>query len=186
VRDGWEVAVRFGTPDAEARALRETVGWADVSHLGKLEVRGERADGELGTATRVDDAWWCPVEPGRTLVIAGGDRLASLRTELGDAALDVTTQLGAVRIAGPLAREVFARFCALDLRPHVTPPGAFRPGSVARTAGYVLCDAPDRYLMIFGAAYGEYVWQVVTDAGEQLGGRPVGVDAVREEVSAGA
>ena len=57
------------------------------------------------------------------------------------------------------------------------PVGAFRPGSVARTPGMVLREAEDRYLMLFGAALGEYVWTVVADAAGHLGGGPVGADA---------
>jgi sarcosine oxidase gamma subunit len=109
------------------------------------------------------------------------------RERLGDAAVDVTTAFGALVIAGPLARETFARFCALDLRPRVCPPGAWRPGSVARTPGGVLCLAEDRFLMLFGAAYGQYMWTVVADAAQRLGGGPVGADVlVREEAAAGA
>jgi glycine cleavage system aminomethyltransferase T len=182
VRDGWEVAVRFADPAAEAQTLRDAVGWADVSHLGKLEVSGGAAPALADrSAERVDDAWWCPLGPGRALVFADGARTADLRERLGNDAVDVTTQYGALVIAGPVARELFARFCALDLRPRVTPAGSFRPGSIARTPGFVLCTAPDRYLWLFGAAYGEYVWEVISDAGERLGGRPVGVDALREE-----
>ena len=87
-------------------------------------------------------------------------------------------------ILGPLARETFARFTAIDLRPQVTPPLAFRPGSVARTGGAILCEAPDRYLMLFGAALGQYVWTVVADAAGHLGGGPVGVDALRHRPAA--
>ena len=81
-------------------------------------------------------------------------------------------------ILGPFARETFARFTAIDLRPTVTPVHAFRPGSVARTGGAILCEAPDRYLMLFGAALGQYVWTLVADAAGHLGGGPVGVDAL--------
>ena len=49
---------------------------------------------------------------------------------------------------------------------------------MARTGGAILCEAPDRYLMLFGAALGQYVWTVVADAAEHLGGGPVGVDAL--------
>ena len=49
---------------------------------------------------------------------------------------------------------------------------------VARTGGAILCEAPDRYLMLFGAALGQYVWTVVDDAARNLGGGPVGVDAL--------
>jgi glycine cleavage system aminomethyltransferase T len=161
VRDGWEVAVRFGTPDAEAAAVARSVGWADLSHVRKTEIHAP--EGGLR------------ITPDRALVLG----------EPADG-LDVTAQYGALLLAGPAARDRLARFCALDLRPHVAPPGAFRPGSVARTPGFVLVEAADRFLLLFGAAYGPYMWEVVADAGEHLGGRPVGVDAVREEVSAGA
>jgi heterotetrameric sarcosine oxidase gamma subunit len=92
--------------------------------------------------------------------------------------IDITAAQGAMTILGPLAREVFARFTAIDLRPQVTPVHAWRPGSVARTGGAILCEAPDRYLMLFGAAFGQYMWTTVADAAEYLGGGPVGVDAL--------
>ena len=101
---------------------------------------------------------------------AGANGLASV--------IDTTTSQGAMTILGPLARETFARFTAIDLRPQVTPVHAFRPGSVARTGGAILCEAPDRYLMLFGAALGQYVWTLVADAAGHLGGGPVGVDAL--------
>ena len=44
------------------------------------------------------------------------------------------------------------------------PVGGFRPGSVARTPGYVLREDADRFLMLFGWALGEYLWTVVADA----------------------
>jgi len=105
-------------------------------------------------------------------VICPAGEAATWRERLGDV-VDVTTAYAALRIAGPLARELFARFCALDLRPHVTPPGAFRPGSVARTPGLVLCEAPDTYFALVGAALGDYLWTVVEDAGHHLGGGPI-------------
>ena len=51
------------------------------------------------------------------------------------------------------------------------PVGGFRPGSVARTPGYVLREDAERFLMLFGWALGEYMWTVVADAGERTGRR---------------
>ncbi|MGA8354131.1 MAG: hypothetical protein WB698_08195 [Solirubrobacteraceae bacterium] len=171
IRDGWELATRFAEAAVEAQACRERVAWADVSHMRKLELQGTA---EQLSAARPHEGVWLTLTPERALLLEGD----GIPVAAGLHVLDVTSQLGALRIRGPLARELFARFCALDLRPHVTPPGTLRPGSVARTPGYVLCEAPDRYLMLFGAAYGAYVWEVVCDAGTHLGGRAVGVDAL--------
>jgi glycine cleavage system aminomethyltransferase T len=169
VRDGWNIATSF---DGQEPRLRDTVGFADMSHLTKLEVNG-RHDLELGFAERRDGAWWCPVTRDRALVICEPRARPSI-----DSALEMTTSYAAMTIAGPLAREVFARFCALDLRPQSCPPRAFRPGSVARTPGYVLRENGDRFLMLFGWALGRYVWEQVYDAASHLGGGPVGVDAL--------
>ena len=79
-----------------------------------------------------------------------------------------------------------ARFCALDLRPKVTPVNALRPGSIGRQPGLVIREDEERYLFLFGWATGEYMWSVVADAGTHLGGGPVGVDALREVATANA
>jgi sarcosine oxidase gamma subunit len=86
----------------------------------------------------------------------------------------------AMTIVGPVARETIARFCALDLRPQVTPVRGFRPGSVARTPGFVIREDEERYLLLVGSAYGEYLWTVVADAAGHLGGGPIGVDDLLE------
>jgi hypothetical protein len=159
VRDGWNVAVSFPGESAAA------VGFADVSHIRKYELQGDLPALELGRATVDGDRTWLPMTPTRALIL-GGDP--------PDDAVDVTTGFGALRLTGPLARETFARFTAIDLRPDRTGPGDWRPGSVARTPGGILCEAEDRYLMLFGAALGQYVWTVVADAARHLGGGPVG------------
>ena len=168
-REGWNVAVRFDGTNAERARCRETVGFADMSHLTKIEIQGTLpVDLDLGRATRSNGAWWCPYTAERAIVISDPSATG----------LDVTTAFAALAIAGPLARELFARFTAIDLRPQVTPVRGFRPGSVARTPGAVLREADDRFLMLFGSALGQYMWTVVADAAESLGGGPVGVDAL--------
>src|SRR4051812_1515400 len=108
-RDGWLVAVSYDRPPAET-------GWADMSHLAKLEVDGP-LDAALGLAERAHDAWWCPVSRRRTLVLAEPAAGRELRERLGARAVDVATGYAALAIVGPGAREVLARQCALDLRP---------------------------------------------------------------------
>ena len=172
-RDGWNVAVGF---ESEQGHL-STVAFADRSQIGKLELYGEHGL-ELGVGTRRDDAWWCPTSRERALILCEPDRTAALRAELGADAVDLTSAMGALTIAGPLAPEAFARFTAIDLRAQSTPVYGFRPGSVARTPGAILREADDRWLMLFGAALGSYVWTVVADAAGGLGGGPIGIDAL--------
>jgi heterotetrameric sarcosine oxidase gamma subunit len=193
-RDGWNVATSF--PDEER--FLSTVAFADISHIGKIEVQAGADDLaaiaasagasiELGRISRADAAWWCPYSHTRAVVLCLPPRTAALRDRLtasvaeanGMASVvDVTSAQGAMAILGPLAREVFARFTAIDLRPQVMPVDGWRPGSVARTGGAILRETPDRYVMLFGAALGQYVWQVVDDAARHLGGGPIGYDAL--------
>jgi heterotetrameric sarcosine oxidase gamma subunit len=207
-RAGWSVPVSFGDAAVERRRLEHAVGFADRSSLCKLELHGapgvlpgiitavSGVDGlEPGLAARARDAWWCAVTPSRVLVLGEPNTAGELRGAVARAAVeatgdgpdgplvsvvDVTCGLAALALVGPQARELLARFCAIDVRAAVTPVGAFRPGSVARTPGYVLREAGQQVLVLVGWALGEYLYEVVADAAEHLGGGPVGADALRE------
>jgi sarcosine oxidase subunit gamma len=200
VRSGWNVATGYTVSEQETGLCASTVGWADVSHLGKLELQAspeamgaivaEAAGGaslELGHATRAGHVWWLPLTRSRTLVVCEAADTEGLKRRLTEAAgqspghasvADVTSVFAALTLVGPLAREVFARFCAIDLRPAVTPVGALRPGSIARQPGLIVREDEDRFLCLFGWAVGEYMWTVVSDAARHLGGGPVGLDAL--------
>jgi glycine cleavage system aminomethyltransferase T len=167
-RDGWNVAVAFDG----AEAARSTVGFADLSHIAKRELQRAH-ELQLGNARCEDGVWWCPFTAERALVLGERRDLPDL-----PGAVDVTTAFAALAILGSLARELFARFTAIDLRDSAAPVHSFRPGSVARTPGAILRQGEDRWLMLFGAALGQYMWTVVADAAASLGGGPVGVDAL--------
>jgi len=165
LRDGWNVAVAYAGEEQKLRS----VGFSDCSHLRKYELQGDLPSLEFGRSTVDGDATWLPMTRTRALILGG---------EPPAGALEVTTGFGLLRLAGPLARETFARFTAIDLRPQVVRPGDWRPGSVARTPGGILCEAEGRFLMLFGAALGQYVWTVVADAAGRFGGGAVGADAL--------
>jgi glycine cleavage system aminomethyltransferase T len=198
-RMGWNVAVSYaGDQSTERRRLAETVGVVDRSQLTKLEVQArpgmvanialEVGDGvvlEPGRAGRTAGVWWCPVTPSRMLLLAepGSTVKAALTDTVGvdDPAVtivDVTCGLAGLALVGPGCRELLARFCAIDARLAVTPVTGFRPGSIARTPGYLLCEREDQLLLLVGWAFGEYLYEVVADSARHLGGGPVGADAL--------
>jgi heterotetrameric sarcosine oxidase gamma subunit len=212
--EGWNVPNAYDEPTVERARLTQSVGFVDRSSLLKLEIHAEprelagivaqASDGlalEPGLAGRSPAAgaqatWWCPVTPSRALVLAEPTGAADVRAAVARAAadvqgtvsvVDVTCGLTALALVGPGARELLARFCAIDVRPAVTPVNGFRPGSVARTPGHVLVEGSERLLVLVGWAFGEYLWQVVADAAAALGGGPVGAEALALHVeSAGA
>jgi glycine cleavage system aminomethyltransferase T len=210
-RSGWHIVRHYGDPAREVGACRTSVGVADLSHLGKIELQGDAAalsaivagvaggaELELGRAVSDDGVWWCPITRERVMAVTPPEATRRVREALEAAASDVafasvtelTSALGSNAVMGPLARETFARSTALDLRPDRFGPSAFAPVSVARTPGMVLREEGDRFLHIFGAGYAQYTWTVFVDAAQSLGGRAVGMDALRaatvEEVPAGA
>jgi heterotetrameric sarcosine oxidase gamma subunit len=179
VRDGFNVAISY-----PAASYGDSVSWCDTSHRPKLQLQGsaeaiDAAAGaalQAGTAVRRDGAWWCRLTNERALVVGARPSLKKNELEL----VDVTSVFASLTISGPLARECFARFCALDLRPAVTPVKALRPGSIGRQPGTLIREADDRYLILFGWAVAEYMWSVVADAAGHLGGGPIGVDQLPE------
>jgi cell division GTPase FtsZ len=42
----------------------------------------------------------------------------------------------------------------------------------------LICEAENRFTFLFGWGTGQYIWTVVADAAEHLGGQAVGVDAL--------
>jgi glycine cleavage system aminomethyltransferase T len=167
-RDGWEVATAY-TGGADHS---QTVSFADRSQLVKLELHGPPGIVlEPGRATRLDGTWWCPITPSRTLLL-GGPSIRQAPVP-GAHAVELTSALAALALIGPARNELLARFCAIDVREQMMPVAAFRPGSVARTPGYVLRTGEHELLIFVGWALGAYLWEVVADAAEHLGGGPV-------------
>ena len=119
--------LRRRAPRARA-AARPSVGFADRSHLGKIELQAARRDLaaitgalELGRATRARRRLVVPVHRRRRRSCSASPRgTAALRERLEETARPSWTsppRSRRSRSSGPLAPEMFARFTALDLRP---------------------------------------------------------------------
>ena len=85
-------------------------------------------------------------------------------------------------ISGGHADALFAKLCAVDLRPHKFPVGAIAQTSLARLNGIVIrADLGDvlAYHLLTDSAAAGYMWMCLLDAMDEWGGGPVGLAALR-------
>lgn len=158
-RDGWHVATTVPHEAGHAAAC----GVADLSHLGKLEIRGA-VDQPPGATI------WYPITPDRILCLCPPWTVHPMIDALSEQArlvLDQTGQLGVIALVGPEARTVLRRVSALDELP--------ASGLVAHIGAHVI-ERLGAILVVFGQEYGHYLWEALVDAAEPLGGGPVGID----------
>jgi glycine cleavage system aminomethyltransferase T len=158
-RDGWRVAV--GVPGEED--VIRAVGLADLSHLGKLEVR---------PAPTAVDAY--RLSPRRALIFFTEDKRAGMLNDVSgsELVLDVTAAYSVLAVSGPEARTLIARLTHL----HHFPSG----GEVAHVTAHVL-PAGAGFRIVVAQELGLYLAEVALDCARALGGGLVGVDALPEE-----
>jgi hypothetical protein len=163
-RDGWRIAVAV---PGEAVALR-SVGVADLSHLGKLEVRPacelHAPDGVTTYRISARRAFLLFAEPLREAVLRS---LAGVSL-----ALDVTGAYTVLAVSGVDARTLIGRLTHL----HRFPSG----GEVARVTAHVL-PVGDGFRIVVAQDLGHYMAEVALDCARALGGGLVGVDALPED-----
>jgi glycine cleavage system aminomethyltransferase T len=182
-RAGWEIVRSYGDPAAEAAAIRDGVGLADVTPRGKVDVRGAidvplRAAADAIVA-RIADDW--------ALVLTGPDEEASSASALesaeGSSAMvtDVTHAYAGLALAGPAAGDVCMRLASWD--PDTLEPGAATGASFAELPAVIVRgQATPRVLEVFvGSEFGRYAWETVARVVGTLGGRAVGWDALVAE-----
>jgi len=179
--DGWRVA------SYDARPGRAWI--ADVSPIGKIDIRGTRqrvaeltANAELGTASLHDDVWTLRLTETRAVVVCANDRVATLSERIGYGATDMTCAWAGVVIGGEDVREVFMRSSSLDVRPQSFPAGACMVGSVMRAGTIVLNMGGNRIALFVGWEFGEYFWEAMLDAGVSFGIAPVSAAVALEDV----
>ncbi len=98
------------------------------------------------------------------------------------AVLNRTTEMAAMNLAGPRARDVLARLTALDVSPAAFPYMGFREAEVAGVPcrllriGFV---GEVGYEIHAPAPHAASLWEALHDAGKESGLRPFGVEAQR-------
>ncbi len=168
---------------------REVLRIEEVPLRPRLGLRAEE-----GTARRIGAALGLEL-PGAMLRAAAGEGIAALRlgpdewlllADGGDAdgwlaavtdaaggahvaAVDLSHRFAEIRLAGPVAGEVLAAGCPLDLDAGVAPPG-FASRSLLGKCEIVLWRlARDRFGLLAGRSFGEYVWLFLEHAAVEHG-----------------
>ena len=92
------------------------------------------------------------------------------------------TSLAAAMRGSVTTPEMMAKMCGIDLRPHRFENLHIAQTSVARMNGILVRnDRGATYAldMVLDSASAVYMWECLTDAMAEFGGRPVGLEALR-------
>jgi len=192
-RDGHTVARHYGSTPAEIAVCMKSVGLADRSDLGTLELRAERSllDRGLadrlgdpavapGAARRLRDVWYVRLEPRRVLLVGSHGQLAKGpmigkghdRAELS--CKDICSSVAIISVIGPRAGRLMA---AAGL-PDELAIGALGRDPKDPAVIAILRESQRRVLLLVRAASSDAVWARLLAAGEPLGAAFVGFDAL--------
>jgi len=86
--------------------------------------------------------------------------------------IDGTHSRAMFRLAGAGAASVLEKLCSLDWNDHMTPDGAAVSGSVAKVTCDIVrndLDGVPSYLISCDRSFGQYLFDVILDAGQEFG-----------------
>ncbi len=199
---GGAVAMTMGGTVEDEAAQARRLGLADLSVLPRIGFKGRRPLdwlAENGAEVEKTPNRAFPKPGGLVAVLAmtevlvlgdlrGGDSLvegleSAWSMDAADGVFPVPRRDSYFwfAISGEHAGAMFAKLCAVDLRPRKFPPFAIAQTSVARTNCVVIRhdmgDVPGYYLLGDGAS-AEYLWPCLLDAMTEFEGGAVGLAAL--------
>ncbi len=203
---GWLRPARYTSPDEEADAVRGGVGLCDTSPAGKLLLHGEvdryimeglqqggpEEPGDAGLMQFTEDSGIGDILAARltadeALLITAPNQSPMVAETLGDMAdgcahsVDITSARTGICVAGPAAQPTLAAVTEIDTSPHSFTDMNCAQGSISQVhATLIRHDIGDlpRYSIYVDRAYGEYMWETLTEAGKRYGITPFGTDAL--------
>ena len=206
-REGWLRAARFTSAEDEAERVRTGVGLFDLSPQRKLYLLGGEIDSTLaalfpqlpklsvGNLVRqrlsadrgAQEVELARLADDELLVLTAPNQAAAVSEALsqspGDCvhAVDITSALAAISVAGPLADRLLGAITDVDLSPGSFPNLSCAQLMAAEVHGTLLRhdlgDLP-RYDLYFSRDLGEYMWDALVEAGAPHGVVPFGLEAL--------
>ena len=200
---GWLIPEVYTSSADETAALRDRVGLGDISAMGKLVLKGTKANGiiiaHFGTipikpgdviedksqqvlvAKMTSDEFLILTQPGEEKELAD-----LLETEIASHnifvnIIDQTSGLVGLLISGPKSIQLMRKLCALDFNSTEFPNLHVAQSSFAKVRAAIIChDRGDltAYELYAGRSYADYLWTAILDAGKEFDIKPVGWKAV--------
>ena len=207
--DGWQLPGYYTSKEDELAKIKESGGICDVSSNGKLMLYGEDLDALLASAFSavgplevgrnahcnaldeggggIDQVLLCRLSQDEVYVITAPDKVrsivCSLEPRLNGCAhlVDVSSGFAAVKVVGPLSRQMLSKLTELNLNPKRFPNLSCAQTKLAELYTLVLRHdeaAQDSYEVHVERSYGEFVWDAMLEAGDELNVRPIGIEAL--------
>ena len=206
-RDGWQQPARYESVEEEVEHLRQRAGICDISPMGKLIFKGEELDhlltpafsgalrmdvGSVARTTMGSGSGPTPVvlarlAPDELLALTAPVRASTVIDILEEDAercahvLDISSGLAGVRVCGPKSGLLLGQILALDVS--TTAFADLRCAQTQAAEIHVTLLRMDlenlpSYELYFQREFGEYMWDVLTKAGQVCAASPVGIDAM--------
>jgi len=180
---GWEIPASYGDDEGERTAIRDRVAIADITARAKVDARGELPETLPVPAdaivARISRDWAVMLGPPDTeaALLRTLDPLAGPRTML----TDVTHLFAGMALVGPALPELIEGATSWDLS--TLAPGEATGAPIAEVrAILVRRDLSLPALEVYVATeLGRYVWEALSTMVAELGGAPVGWQALRAE-----
>jgi glycine cleavage system aminomethyltransferase T len=200
-RGCWQVPAAFGSVDAELAAASTAVAIGERWDAGVLELEGEDlqdlavrlgvGDVPIGTAAPfsldgLGEARWCRLTRSRARILVDGEdrNRAQPALEFGGTCLhrvDLSSGLTTLAVLGPRSPDLLARIVRIDVDPRVF---VDRTLTLTEAVGIPLqllrwdCGTRLAYELTVGRDVAAYLWENLSHAGEDLGLRSIGVEAL--------
>ncbi|HJQ84753.1 MAG TPA: glycine cleavage system aminomethyltransferase GcvT [Candidatus Binatia bacterium] len=202
---GWDMPLFYRNAAEEHRAVRESCGLFDVSHMGEIELRGAAAQADCQALTVndvsrlrigdgqytvlcneaggvIDDLIVFRLGPERYLLIVNAANtetdLAWVRGRSRAEVADRSAELALLALQGPASETALRELTPLDL--HALRPFTALEGPVAGVATLVSrtgYTGEDGFELLVAADEAPALWDALVDAIRRRGGLPAGLAA---------
>lgn len=199
---GWIRVERFAEPGVEEKSAKSGVAISDISHLGKVSVKGTDAliyfshnlfggkELKPGAAYEFKIAssqfgLCCIMAPDEALLISDSGGAQALNMQPDRSCIHVTdlsSYFSGILLLGPQSRSLLSKLTELDIREKKFVNLSVQFAESFHVQCLVLRFDPGGMLgfaLFFDRAFGEYLWDRIMYAGKELNSSLIGLTALK-------